>query len=77
MARQDERISCLFLVNMTQVLETVVWSLTAGRPAYPVLSERWAGSGLLRPSQKEDSGQEYSESVSCSAVSDSLGPHGL
>ena len=26
--RQDERISCLFLVNMTQVLETVVWSLT-------------------------------------------------
>ena len=28
MARQDERISCLFLVNMTQVLETVVWSLT-------------------------------------------------
>ena len=24
----DERISCLFLVNMTQVLETVVWSLT-------------------------------------------------
>ena len=28
MARQDECISCLFLVNMTQVLETVVWSLT-------------------------------------------------
>ena len=28
MARQDERISCLFLVNMTQVLETVVRSLT-------------------------------------------------
>ena len=28
LARQDERISCLFLVNMTQVLETVVWSLT-------------------------------------------------
>ena len=28
MARQDERISCLFLVNMTQVLEPVVWSLT-------------------------------------------------
>ena len=28
MARQDEHISCLFLVNMTQVLETVVWSLT-------------------------------------------------
>ena len=28
MARQDELISCLFLVNMTQVLETVVWSLT-------------------------------------------------
>ena len=28
MARQDERISCLFLVNITQVLETVVWSLT-------------------------------------------------
>ena len=28
LARQDERISCLFLVNITQVLETVVWSLT-------------------------------------------------
>ena len=28
MARQDERISCLFLVNTTQVLEPVVWSLT-------------------------------------------------
>ena len=28
LARQDECISCLFLVNMTQVLETVVWSLT-------------------------------------------------
>ena len=28
MARQDECISCLFLVNMTQVLEPVVWSLT-------------------------------------------------
>ena len=28
LARQDERISCLFLVNMTQVLEPVVWSLT-------------------------------------------------
>ena len=28
LARQDELISCLFLVNMTQVLETVVWSLT-------------------------------------------------
>ena len=28
LARQDERISCLFLGNMTQVLETVVWSLT-------------------------------------------------
>ena len=48
-----------------------------GRPAHPVLSERWAGSGLLRPSQKEASGQEYSESVSRSAVPDSLGPHGL
>ena len=28
LARQDECISCLFLVNMTQLLETVVWSLT-------------------------------------------------
>ena len=28
LARQHERISCLFLVNMTQVLEPVVWSLT-------------------------------------------------
>ena len=28
LARQDERMSCLFLVNMTQVLEPVVWSLT-------------------------------------------------
>ena len=28
LARQDEHISCLFLVNMTQVLEPVVWSLT-------------------------------------------------
>ena len=28
LARQDERISYLFLVNMTEVLETVVWSLT-------------------------------------------------
>ena len=28
LARQDEHISCLFLVNTTQVLETVVWSLT-------------------------------------------------
>ena len=28
LARQDERISCLFLVNMTWVLETVFWSLT-------------------------------------------------
>ena len=28
LARQDERISCLFLVNMTQVLEPVIWSLT-------------------------------------------------
>ena len=28
MARQDERISYLFLVNVTQVLEPVVWSLT-------------------------------------------------
>ena len=28
LARQDERISCLFLANMTQVLETTVWSLT-------------------------------------------------
>ena len=28
LARQDECISCLFLVNMTQVLEPVVWSLT-------------------------------------------------
>ena len=55
----------------------VIKGLGAGRPAYPVLSERWAGSGLLWPSQKEDSGQEYSESGSCSAVSDSLGPHGL
>ena len=27
MARQEECITCLFLVNMTQVLETVVWSL--------------------------------------------------
>ena len=33
LARQDECISCLFLVNMTQVLETVVWSL----PFPPVL----------------------------------------
>ena len=31
LARQDERISCLFLVNMTQVLETVLWSLTRHR----------------------------------------------
>ena len=30
LARPDELISCLFLVNMTQVLETVVWSLTLG-----------------------------------------------
>ena len=28
LARQDGCISCLFLVNMTQVLEPVVWSLT-------------------------------------------------
>ena len=28
LARQDEHISCLFLVNMTEVLEPVVWSLT-------------------------------------------------
>ena len=28
LARQDERMSCLFLVNMTQVLEPVIWSLT-------------------------------------------------
>ena len=28
LARQDERMSCLFLVNMTQVLEPLVWSLT-------------------------------------------------
>ena len=28
LARQDERISYLFLVNVTQVLEPVVWSLT-------------------------------------------------
>ena len=28
LARQDERMSCLFLVNMTQVLEPFVWSLT-------------------------------------------------
>ena len=34
LARQDEHISCLFLVNMTQVLETVIWSLTVlpGKP---------------------------------------------
>ena len=28
LARQDERISCLFLLNMTEVLEPIVWSLT-------------------------------------------------
>ena len=28
LARQDECISCLFRVNMTQVLEPVIWSLT-------------------------------------------------
>ena len=32
LARQDERMSCLFLVNMTQVLEPVVWSLTGSIP---------------------------------------------
>ena len=44
MARQDERISCLFLVNMTQVLEPVVWSLTGGSPGaaedFPI-QKRW------------------------------------
>ena len=38
MARQDERMSYLFLVNMTQVLEPVVLSLTAASsfpPSFP------------------------------------------
>ena len=39
LARQDERISCLFLVNMTQVLETVVWSLTPSTFWHYVYSE--------------------------------------
>ena len=46
MARQDERISCLFLVNMTQVLETVVWSLTFP----PVRSYRGIFLSVLRHS---------------------------
>ena len=37
MARQDECTSCLFLVNMTQVLETVVWSLTIQSMKYVVI----------------------------------------
>ena len=43
MARQDERISCLFLINMTQVLETVVWSLTEieGRKKEGLKTMRW------------------------------------
>ena len=42
MARQDERISCLFLVNMTQVLEPVVWSLT-----FPPVLRSYRGIFLL------------------------------
>ena len=43
LARQDERISCLFLVNMTQVLETVVWSLT--KPVHPKGNQFWIFTG--------------------------------
>ena len=46
LARQDECISCLFLVNMTQVLETVVWSLTFP----PVRSYRGIFLSVLRHS---------------------------
>ena len=42
LARQDERISCLFLGNMTQVLETVVWSLT-----FPPVLRSYRGIFLL------------------------------
>ena len=42
MARQDECISCLFLVNMTQVLEPVVWSLT-----FPPVLRSYRGLFLL------------------------------
>ena len=42
LARQDERISCLFLVNMTQVLEPVVWSLT-----FPPVLRSYRGIFLL------------------------------
>ena len=38
LARQDERMSCLFLVNMTQVLEPVVWSLTLSSSQPPCVS---------------------------------------
>ena len=42
LARQDERISCLFLGNMTQVLETVIWSLT-----FPPVLRPYRGIFLL------------------------------
>ena len=53
MARQDERMSCLFLVNMTQVLEPVVGSLTFP-PSLDHIAESspWSTtliSTLLRP----------------------------
>ena len=43
LARQDERISCHFLVNMTQVLEPGFWSLTV-----PSLADgRWIPSTFI------------------------------
>ena len=42
LARQDECMSCLFLVNMTQVLEPIVWSLT-----FPPVLRSYRGIFLL------------------------------
>ena len=60
LARQDERMSCLFLVNMTQVLEPVIWSLTGMKyTGYFVLLLRDAGIWLVKPLNKTSQGDLY------------------
>ena len=51
LARQDEHVSCLFLVNMTQVLETVVWSLTDPWVGKIPWKRAWQPTPVLLPGE--------------------------